>query len=87
MCMYSLAERLKTTSHSDYDVFFISPSGQLYSRYSTYEWANSNHANFHLSDRERAMAERIRADAYRTVKATDTRTRNRQSSNTKKLSM
>ena len=61
-------------------------SGQLYSRYTTYDWQNSNTANFHLSDRERATAERIRADAFRTVKATDTRTRNRQSSNTKKLS-
>ncbi len=58
----------------------------MYSRYSTNDWDSSNKANFNLSERERSLAERLRADAWRAVKATDTRTRNRQTSNTKRLS-
>ena len=57
----------------------------MYSRYSTEEWSTSNKANFNLSERERASAERLRADAWRLAKATDQRTRNRQASNTKRL--
>jgi hypothetical protein len=59
--------------------------GTLYSRYSTNDWDSSNKQNFHLSERERNLAERLRADAYRAVKATDARTRNRQQANTKRL--
>lgn len=65
--------------------YFNSARGTLYSRYSTNDWENSNKQNFNLSERERNMAERLRADAYRAVKATDTRTRNRQAANTKRL--
>lgn len=41
--------------------------------------------NFSLSDKERSFAERLRADAWRAVKETDARTRNRQNDITKKL--
>ena len=57
----------------------------LYSRYSTNDWEHSNRANFGLSDRERSLAERLRADAWQAIKATDTKTRNRQHSNTRRL--
>ncbi|KAK2187322.1 hypothetical protein NP493_169g01020 [Ridgeia piscesae] len=57
----------------------------IYSRYSTCDWDTSNKANFNLSERERSLAERLRADAWRTVKSTDQRTRNRQTSNSKRL--
>ncbi|CAH1787007.1 unnamed protein product [Owenia fusiformis] len=57
----------------------------LYSRYTQNDWANSNRGHYNLSDRERAAAESIRADAWRTVKECDARTRNRQFSNTRKL--
>jgi len=57
----------------------------MYSRYSTGDWDASNNAYYNLSERERSYAERLRADAWRAVKATDMRTRNRQSSNTKRL--
>ena len=63
------------------------PRNQLYSRYSAEDWEASNRANFGLSDRERNLAERLRAEAWQAVKATGTRTRNRQASNTKRLSM
>ena len=59
----------------------------VYSRYTCTDWDASNKANFHLSDRERASAERLRAEAWRAVKSTDSRTRNRQASNTKRLGM
>ncbi|KAK2148832.1 hypothetical protein LSH36_480g01000 [Paralvinella palmiformis] len=59
--------------------------GTLYSRYSTSDWDSSNKQHFHLSERERNLAERLRNDAYRAVKATDSRTRNRQAANTKRL--
>jgi tektin-3 len=45
----------------------------------------SNSMNFSLSDKERSFAERLRADAWRAVKETDSRTRNRQNDITKKL--
>lgn len=57
----------------------------LYSRYSTQDWDTSNKTNFSLSDREKTLAERMRADALRTIKSTDTLTRNRQAANTKRL--
>lgn len=41
--------------------------------------------NFSLSDKERAFGERLRADAWRAIKETDARTRNRQNDVTKKL--
>ena len=41
--------------------------------------------NFNLSDKERAFGERLRADAWRAMKETDARTRNRQNDVTKKL--
>ena len=59
----------------------------MYSRYSTNDWDQSNNAYYNLSERERSFAERLRADAWRAVKATDMRTRNRQASNTKRLGM
>jgi len=65
--------------------YFNPARNTLYSRYSTTDWDNSNKAHFNLSDRERGLAERLRADAWRAIKATDTRTRNRQASNTKRL--
>jgi tektin-3 len=41
--------------------------------------------NYSLSDKERSFAERLRADAWRAVKETDARTRNRQNDVTKRL--
>jgi hypothetical protein len=43
--------------------------------------------NYSLSDKERAFGERLRADAWRAMKETDARTRNRQNDVTKKLGM
>jgi len=63
----------------------VSRRNTIYSRYSTCDWDTSNKANFNLSERERSLAERLRADAWRTVKSTDQRTRNRQTSNSKRL--
>lgn len=57
----------------------------VYSRYSTNDWGHSNQMNFSLSEKERSFAERLRADAWRAVKETDARTRNRQNDITKKL--
>lgn len=57
----------------------------VYSRYSTNDWGMSNSMNFSLSEKERSFAERLRADAWRAVKETDARTRNRQNDITKKL--
>ncbi|XP_060083434.1 tektin-3-like [Ylistrum balloti] len=57
----------------------------LYSRYTTNDWGLSNSKNFSMSDKERSFAERLRADAWRAVKETDARTRNRQNDITKKL--
>jgi len=64
---------------------YNSARNAFYSRYSTSDWDMSNKNYFALSDSERSMAERLRCDAWRAVKATDSRTRNRQSSNTKRL--
>jgi len=57
----------------------------LYSRFSPGDWCSSNNANFTMSDHERSRAERIRADAWRLVQETDSRTRNRQTDTTKRL--
>ena len=57
----------------------------IYSRYTPNDWGLSNQMNFSLSDKERAFGERLRADAWRAMKETDARTRNRQNDVTKKL--
>lgn len=57
----------------------------MVSRYSKNDWENSNNTIYHLSEKERKLAERLRSDAFQAIKATDQRTRNRQSSNTKRL--
>ncbi|XP_013384963.1 tektin-3 [Lingula anatina] len=65
--------------------YFNPARQQLYNRFSHGDWSSSNHANYHMSDRERSFAERLRADAWRAVKETDHRTRNRQADVTKRL--
>lgn len=40
----------------------------VYARYSENDWSNSNKAHYMLSDRERAQANTLRADAWRAVK-------------------
>ncbi|BFZ04121.1 hypothetical protein BsWGS_07160 [Bradybaena similaris] len=57
----------------------------VYSRFQPNDWFHSNSNNFTLSDKERSFAERLRADAWRAVKETDVRTRNRQTDVTKRL--
>ena len=57
----------------------------MYSRYNPSDWNLSNSMNYSLSDKERSFAERLRADAWRAVKETDARTRNRQNDVTKRL--
>lgn len=57
----------------------------IYSRYTPNDWGLSNQMNYSLSDKERAFGERLRADAWRAIKETDARTRNRQNDVTKKL--
>ena len=57
----------------------------VYSRYNPSDWNLSNSMNYSLSDKERSFAERLRADAWRAVKETDARTRNRQNDVTKRL--
>ena len=69
--------------HCECVLYFV--RNTIYSRYSTCDWDTSNKANYNLSERERSLAERLRADAWRTVKSTDQRTRNRQTSNSKRL--
>ncbi|KAL5007548.1 hypothetical protein ScPMuIL_016354 [Solemya velum] len=65
--------------------YFNPARNTIYSRYSTNDWSLSNQLNFSMSDKERSFAERLRADAWRAVKETDARTRNRQNDVTKKL--
>lgn len=65
--------------------YFNPARNVLYSRYTENDWDNSNRGHYSLSDRERSMAESIRADAWRTVKEADARARNRQFANTRKL--
>ncbi|XP_041365465.1 tektin-3-like isoform X1 [Gigantopelta aegis] len=65
--------------------YFNPATRTVYSRYSLNDWSTSNSLNFNLSDKERSYAERLRADAWRAVKETDARTRNRQHDVTKRL--
>ena len=65
--------------------FFHFSRNTVYSRYTPNDWGLSNQMNFSLSDKERAFGERLRADAWRAMKETDARTRNRQNDVTKKL--
>ncbi|ESP00804.1 hypothetical protein LOTGIDRAFT_225697 [Lottia gigantea] len=60
-------------------------SNSVYSRFSTTDWGQSNNSHFNLSSKERSYGERLRADAWRAIKETDTRTRNRQTEVTKRL--
>lgn len=76
----SKSPRLGQSKH-----YYNSARNSLYSRYSTGDWESSNKNNYNLSERERSVGERLRADAWRVVKATDQQTRSRQASNTKKL--
>lgn len=57
----------------------------IYSRYNPQDWTLSNTLNYSNSEKERGFAERLRADAWRAVKETDARTRNRQNDVTKRL--
>ncbi|XP_064602478.1 tektin-3-like isoform X1 [Liolophura sinensis] len=65
--------------------YFNPARNTVYSRYSPNDWSMSNQLNYNQSDKERAFAERLRADTWRAVKETDARTRNRQTDVTKKL--
>lgn len=65
--------------------FYNTGRNAIYSRYTTTDWDTSNKAHFSLSEKERSLAERLRTEAWRAVKATDTQTRNRQAANTKRL--
>jgi tektin-3 len=58
---------------------------EIYHRYSLKDWDVSNSSYFSLSDKERAQAEILRGDAWRTVKLAEQRTRFRQSEATRKL--
>src|SRR6218665_1725476 len=57
----------------------------VYTRYSMCDWDASFVANVHLSEKERAIGERVRADSWRVVNGTEKTAVNRQCSNTKKL--
>ncbi|KAL8606870.1 hypothetical protein ACOMHN_036508 [Nucella lapillus] len=65
--------------------YFNPAMRSVYSRYNPNDWSLSNSMNYSLSDKERSFAERLRADAWRAVKETDARTRNRQNDVTKRL--
>ncbi|XP_025084833.1 tektin-3-like isoform X3 [Pomacea canaliculata] len=65
--------------------FFNNATRTVYSRYSPHDWSLANTMHFSTSEKERSFAERLRADAWRAVKETDARTRNRQTDVTKKL--
>ncbi|XP_013079790.1 tektin-3-like isoform X2 [Biomphalaria glabrata] len=65
--------------------YFNPATRTVYSRYQPNDWFLSNSINYTLSDKERSFAERLRADAWRAVKETDARTRNRQNDVTKRL--
>ena len=55
------------------------------SKITTFDWDTANKANFKLADKEKGLAEQLRNDAWRAVKATDRETRVRQAANTKRL--
>ncbi|ESP00810.1 hypothetical protein LOTGIDRAFT_205198 [Lottia gigantea] len=57
----------------------------VYNRYSVGDWGQSNNSHFNLSSKERSYGERLRADAWRAIQETDSRTRNRQNEVTKRL--
>lgn len=65
--------------------YFNPATRTVYSRYNPNDWFLSNSCNYSLSDKERSFAERLRQDAWRAVKETDARTRNRQNDVTKRL--
>lgn len=65
--------------------YYNPASNQVYTRFSTNDWVASNRSKFEMSDRERSQAERLRNEAYQTVRSTSDLTRFRQESNTKKL--
>ena len=52
----------------------------------TFDWETANRANFKLADKEKGLAEQLRNEAWRAVKATDRMARTRQAANTKRLS-
>ena len=67
-------------------VFYIVFNRQnLGKRFSPSDWHGSNQAHFSLSQRERSSAADCRADSWRAVKEMDSKTRNRQNENTKRL--
>jgi len=57
------------------------------SKVSTMDWDTANKANFKLADKEKGLAEQVRNDAWRAVKATDRQARVRQAANTKRLGL
>ncbi|PAA76863.1 hypothetical protein BOX15_Mlig023660g1 [Macrostomum lignano] len=65
--------------------FYNPARNAVYARFSTDDWKKSNTANFGVSEKERAEAERLRAEAWRTVRSTDQRTKARQSDASKRL--
>lgn len=75
----------KNMNMSHARTYFNPARNALYSRFTTGDWDLSNNTHYSMSDRERSYAERLRADAWRAVKETDARTRNRQTTVTKRL--
>ncbi|XP_029638827.2 tektin-3-like [Octopus sinensis] len=57
----------------------------VYPRYTASDWNLSNKTAYNVSAKECSTAERLRSDAWRTVKDIDVRTRNRQKDATRKL--
>ena len=57
----------------------------VYNRFSQSDWEISNKGYFNLSDKERNLAERLRTDAWQTIRTIDQQTKNRQATNTKRL--
>jgi len=62
-------------------------SSYVSSKVTTMDWDSANKANFKLADKEKGLAEQLRNDAWRAVKATDRQARVRQAANTKRLGM
>ncbi|XP_067654727.1 tektin-3-like [Haliotis asinina] len=65
--------------------YFNPATNSVNARYTHSDWSLSNNVNFSMSEKERAFAEKVRADAWQTVKETDAQTRNRQTDVTKRL--
>jgi len=61
-------------------------SGRNVMKITTFDWETANRANFKLADKEQGLAEQLRGEAWRAVKATDRQARTRQAANTKRLS-